>query len=329
MVLEWVGGFASGILTCVTLLCVTVMSADIVYLLVNWMRPQYTQAGIVSQGSSGYAESVSMKCLSWVWFAVWLAQVPMWFLVISSQSVLLIHEEANLALTLHCKLLRVLGDRVKGIPSMNAALDGDFNANPWILFALRFGIPGLYMVCNGVSWPEFWQAFVCFALDLFPMAVEIVKQKGPRIPWALMHPLVLSATRSDIDDCEEHEQCCICFGSLCISVVDAVAARRPRARLRLAVSHGARNMNITAARWGKQTDWLATTRCGHSFHHRCLAFAAEVLPRCPTCRAPLHGTGPAISEDIMERQLISFLFGLTVGGSMLALGVACRRASLI
>merc|ERR1712224_874065 len=108
--------------------------------------------------------------------------------------------------------------------------------------------------------------------------------------------------------------------SLCISVAEAMAARR-RSQLRLAASSGAGRMSISAARWGKQPDWVATTRCGHDFHHRCLAFAAEVLPRCPTCRTPINGTGPAISEDVMERQMVSFLLGLAVGGSMLALGV--------
>lgn len=330
MVLEWLGGFASGVLTCITLLCVTVMSGDIVYFLVSLLRPQYTQAALFNpnHGSSGYTGSVSMKYLSFIWVFVWLAQAPLWWLfILPSQSALLIHEEANLALTLHCKLLKSLGERVKGFPSMNTAVDGDFQANPWILFALRFGIPGMYMLCNSVSGSELWKVLLCFALDLSPIALEIMKQNRPCIPWALMHPRVLADSRYD-SDCDEHPHCCICFESLCISVAEIVAARS-RNQLRLAASRRASMLNITAARWGKQPDWVATTRCGHDFHHRCLAFAAEVLPRCPTCRAPLHGTGPAISEDVMEMQMVSFLFGLAVGGSMLAAGIICRKIAWI
>lgn len=311
-----------------SLFCVAVLTGDIAYLFVR------------SSTSADQIWTEGARC-RWftAWLFLWLVQTPFWSRILTTTSPLLIHESVCLFFSVYHFCLRRIGRAASCIPSiaLESASDGRVS-NLGTLILVRTMLPAVYAALRGIP-TEWRQVLFIFILDLSPALCFalcyklglFLKLQYSQLPWELNYPP--RKTRNcpgDDDDCEVHGACPICLSSLCFpgggtaaiarSIRQQVVPALSVARLRL--KRGVQASGISAARTSNELDCgrLATTRCGHIFHSRCLALAAQTLPRCPQCRTWLSQDPQGIElpdEDTQTFQMLYLILGLVVGGSIL------------
>lgn len=328
-----------------SLFCVAVLSSDVAYLIV---RLDFSEADVWS--------AVARPCWALAWSLVWLLQAPFWLQALPTLSPLLTHELANLLLTVHHLALRVAGSTAPAFPSVALAVSSDASHQTSILnvVIVRTALPVLYMLSRGV--PADWRPLlILFLLDVLPTVLLTLYaerrlgrgRESADVPWELSYlpdrgrrcaEAGHADGQVDDEDCEVHGTCSICLSALCRIGGAAASAAAVSAGLQRALAPGlsvlrrrrllgrGQASGISAGRVAAELggNRLATTRCGHSFHSECLALAAEALPRCPQCRAPLQGSGPLggpelPDEDTLDAQMGCLVFGLLTGGSLLFL----------
>lgn len=325
LVLGHAAGLSVVAVSFVSLFCVTVLSGDVTYLLIRLVVPEHEVWKEASR-------------LRWVlaWAITWLVQVPFWLRALAACSPLLLHEAANLALTVHNALLCYCAPRGLALPSATlvASTDSGHRAGVATLLLARCSLPLLYVLFHGL--PAEWVGISgCFMLDVSPtlVAAFIARFTIPRVfkrpPWDLFYPPARASSCGGAaeDECEVHGACPICLSNLCApgggtSAAGIVSAVRHRVAPGLAASRLRPAANLAAAR--TPAAWyggrVATTKCGHSFHARCLQMAADALPRCPQCRSSLGSAEHGLQlpdEDVLDAQMMCYTVGFCLGGTLL------------
>lgn len=318
----WVSSLAVGF---VSLFCVTVLSGDITYLFVRLLVPEQE-----------VWKDASRPRWMLAWAVTWIIQIPFWFRALPRYSPLLLHELVNLVLTIHNALLLCFSSHALPLPSATllASTENTQRASLGTLIAARCLLPLMYVLFHGLP-TEWVQISGCFMLDVAPtLLAGLIAHSNPRVflkkpPWDFFYPPSHSdgSNSATDDECELHGSCSICLSNICTpgggtSAAGVAAVMRHRVAPGLSAARLRPAINISASR--TPAEWfggrIATTKCGHSFHARCLSMAVEALPRCPQCRSSLSSTEHGLvlpDEEVLDAQMMCLTVGFCLGGTLL------------
>eukprot|EP00929_Paragymnodinium_shiwhaense_P071829 TRINITY_DN36480_c0_g1_i1.p1 TRINITY_DN36480_c0_g1~~TRINITY_DN36480_c0_g1_i1.p1 ORF type:complete len:463 (-),score=95.98 TRINITY_DN36480_c0_g1_i1:109-1497(-) len=349
------GCFARVALIVVFLFCLAIFSGDVAYMLLRMFVPEH-------EVWTARARNKWMIA----WSVVWLCQVPWWLAAMerdSGYSLLLMHEQANLAVTVYQKCLQTCLPYTRRLWSVTLLASSEQGEQPSLVSSLvgRLALPFLYVTCYGM--PHNPRAVLVFiVMDVVPLLVNSTMKAAPRFAqesWQLCyrpcHPaldcLALARARDKrghdadevmepIDECEEHGVCPICLDSLCTpgrgGVVSGAGRFAPLSLIRQrqkreggsVFASAASVAGISAARMS--LDWrsgrIARTRCGHEFHASCLQLAAESSIRCPKCRMGLAASKGGVEipdEEAMDAQFLYLVCGVSLGASLMSVCWIC------